>query len=177
MDTIFFILTLLCFLLLILGLIKPSALAKKEEVPTRKKILKILMPLILVFFILFGLTTDNSSQKTIDFKVIEVTKINTLKYSTDILVEKKDGKFPSELALQKIAQQILENNKGYKNYFVSFSLPNMKGVTGAYATAHNQNGNNPSMKAEILTYMLESTEYKKDIKIVDGNYVLDKYDQ
>lgn len=164
-NILFLILFLLCLFVLILGLIKPSGLVKKEEEPpTRRKILKTLIPLMLIFSVLFGITTDNSVKETtskvskpeIQYAInkIDVPKTDS---STWSLGSKRQASYwvqvpkdTSQEQVKKIAEYIIETDaKPLKNWnvawfvFVTPEKQNSGFATGLFTkNAKVSDGNN-----------------------------------
>jgi len=116
MNTVFLILTLLCFLVLIIGLIKPSALVKKEEAPTRKKILRTLIPLMLIFFVLFGLTTDSPSSSIAETKQTVATQPPAT--PTKATIEQQIEKIIQDTTQKNLKQVNISQVDGEKNIVV-----------------------------------------------------------
>jgi uncharacterized membrane protein len=74
MDNFFAFLFLVSFILLIIGLIKPSNLSFVKKEMTRKNVLLLFGSLIVVFFVLFGITTDSTTQNQENNKENEITE-------------------------------------------------------------------------------------------------------
>jgi hypothetical protein len=138
---------------LIIGLIKPSALVKKgETAPPRKKILSLIIPM-LIFFILFAVTKDDSSkeatqqlvkpeiQYTINKK--EVPKTDPSAWSPgskrQISYVIQVPEETSQEQVKKIAEYIIETEaKPLKNWnvawfvFATHEKPDSGFATGVY---------------------------------------------
>ncbi|GLI57720.1 hypothetical protein PM10SUCC1_32340 [Propionigenium maris DSM 9537] len=132
-----------------------------------KKFLKVLkwIGIFYACIILVGVVLSAVSRPALlKHKVLTEEILKSGKYSADIEVYTKDGKFPGPKELQRLAQDYKEKNYKNKNYFIHFYLPGMKVGSGAYAVANNAGNSNPNMEVEILTMMLSETQYEKYIE-------------
>lgn len=78
MDNFFAFLFLVSFILLIIGLIKPSNLSFVKKEMTRKNVLLLFGSLTVAFFVLFGITTDSTTQNQENNKKNEITENKSL---------------------------------------------------------------------------------------------------
>ena len=117
------------------------------------------------------ITTISFSFKT---EILEKNIIPEIKYGITLKIYPEGNKFPTEAEMQDIAYEIKIQNRGYKNYFVHFLLPESFSKDGNFAVANDVNSENPTMKVNILYNVLEYDDnFSKYVDVDEtGNYFL-----
>ena len=137
-NNLFLILFLICFVTLIVGLIKPNAVVKfgAVEKRNRKSVLKYYGIGLIVFFVLFGVTIDSSQSNQAQQTTNTVTKQKVLSLEEKAAADKEaaadiDAKI---LALGDINSLILDNSSDVKSIDVAYQrlTQDQKGLVTKY---------------------------------------------
>lgn len=103
-----------------------------------------------IFLIIFSFSFAKN------YKLIETNTLKNLKYSTKVIVEFDENQVPSEEKFDKIGSEIIENNPGYKTYFINYYYPKMNINSTNVANTIKRDG---EQKTEILLWALEYDPY------------------
>ncbi|NCD01163.1 hypothetical protein EOL94_03670 [bacterium] len=112
MDNFFAFLFLVSFILLIIGLIKPSNLSFIKKEMTRKNVLLLFGSLTVVFFVLFGITTDSTTQNQENIRENKITENNSVEQSQEEEISSEESEPSAEnIKIENETPKQTENKK------------------------------------------------------------------
>lgn len=116
MNSLFLLLFFLSLLLLIVGLVNPRLVIKWGEVEnrSRKKVFAFYGIGLIAFFILFGVTSESSTEEVADSDSEENTKVEEVEEVEEVVTKEKSEPVVKELTAEEKAAKEQEERMSYE---------------------------------------------------------------
>ncbi len=177
MENLFVLLTLASLVFLVIGLFKPTtSIFWDKKDPTRKKSALVYGSLTILFFILFGVTSDNIKADKLSNKGQKISAQSTTKEEETVNANIPIELSASTVTKEQLKREIASFDKPYDNTSYQGSIESVQmGLVlfGAYASIIRKGKDSPDEENKKLADQLQkkvTARQVKDFPVLRKNY-------